>query len=423
MNQGQVQATLDHLFRREFGRIVAYLTRFLGPEHLDLAENVVQEALVKAVQTWPVQGIPDNPRAWIVQAAKNSAIDAIRSGKFVSYDSDIIDAIESASVGQSDQIQATFESEISDDQLKLMFICCHPTLPRESRIALTLKTIFGFSVPEIAKAFLSKDETIAQRIVRAKQKISDSQLKFEVPTPSELEARLQSVLEVLYLLFNEGYLATEGDSLIRRDLCEEAIYRTQILSEHPVGGRPEIYALLALMHFQISRFNSRLDAKGELLLLEEQDRSLWDQQQILTGLKYLEMSASGEELSEYHLQAGIASCHAIARSFSETNWERILSYYDLLFVKDHSPIVALNRAVAVAMILGPAAGLKEIDKIKNLPSLKSYYLLPATMAELNRKSGNFAVAKTLYQGALSLVKTAPEKKLMERRIASCEGEV
>ncbi|MGE0634194.1 MAG: RNA polymerase sigma factor [Pseudobdellovibrionaceae bacterium] len=418
MSHGQVQTTLDHLFRRESGRIVAYLTRFLGPDHLDLAENVVQDALVKAVQTWPIQGIPDNPAAWILQVSKNSAIDSIRSGKFVFHDSELVDSIQSSMTDSCADLE--FENEIRDDQLKLMFICCHPVLPREARIALTLKTVCGFNVAEIAKAFLSKEETIAQRIVRAKKTIAENNFKFEVPMPNELELRLQSVLEVIYLLFNEGYSATEGSSLIRHDLCEEAIHRTQVLSEHPVCQRPQIFALLALMHFQVSRFNSRLDADGELLLLEEQDRKLWDQEHIGLGMKYLGLSADGEELSDYHLQAGIASCHAAAKSFAETDWERILTYYDLLLMKDHSPIVALNRAVAIAMIHGPAAGLNEVDLIKALPPLKSYYLLPATMAELNRRLGNMANAKTLYEQSLELVGTEPERRLILKRIKACE---
>lgn len=418
MSHKQVQATLDHLFRRESGRIVAYLTRFLGPDHLDLAENAVQEALVKAVQTWPIQGIPDNPAAWILQVSKNAAIDSIRSGKFLSHDSELVDSIQS-SMTESDT-DVAFENEIRDDQLKLMFICCHPVLPREARIALTLKTVCGFSVPEIAKAFLSKEETIAQRIVRAKRTIAENKVKYEVPRPGDLELRLQSVLEVIYLLFNEGYSATEGGSLIRRDLCDEAIYRSQILSEHPICQRPQIYALLALMHLQVSRFNSRLDSHGELLLLEEQDRSLWDQAHIGSGLRYLDLSADGEELSDYHLQAGIASCHAVAKSFAETDWERILGYYDLLLMKDHSPIVALNRAVAIAMLRGPAAGLIEVDLIKDLPPLKSYYLLPSTMAELNRRLGHLAKAKILYEQAIELVGTEPERRLILKRIKACE---
>ncbi len=411
----QVQATLDHLFRRQAGQMVAYLTRFFGPHHLDLAETVVQEALLKAVQTWPLQGIPENPGAWILRAAKNSAMDHIRKSRDLPQEGDILETL----LDSSPAPEAVLHEEIEDDQLKLMFVCCHPALPREARIALTLKTLCGFGVPEIARAFLAKDETIAQRLVRAKKKIAELGLKYEVPPPEELEARIEAVMEVLYLLFNEGYLATTGDSLTRRDLCEEAIYRTTALSNHNVGNRPEVFALLALMHFQISRFNSRIDAEGELLLLEEQDRSLWDQTQIQLGLRLLERSAEGENLTAYHLQAGIASCHAIAPSFEKTNWEQILHYYDLLLWREHSPIVALNRAVAVAMVSGWDTGLAEVEKIKDLPPLKSYYLMHATVAELMRRKGDNAGAKLNYEKALALVGTEPERRLIQKRIRAC----
>jgi RNA polymerase sigma-70 factor (ECF subfamily) len=415
----QVQATLDHLFRRQSGQMVAYLTRFFGPDQLDLAESVVQEALMKAVQAWPIQGIPENPEAWIMRAAKNSAIDHIRKSRDLPHETDVLDSL-AEDFSESKEYEAKFRDELRDDQLKLIFICCHPALSREARSALTLKTLCGFGVQEIARAFLAKEESIAQRIVRAKQKIADLNLKYEVPEPAELESRLDSVLEVLYLLFNEGYLATAGESLMRRDLCEEAIFRTTALTENSIGKQPKVFALLALMHFQISRFDSRLDRDGELLLLEEQDRTLWDQEHIHLGLMYLDLSAEGDELSDYHLQSGIASCHAMAKSFEATDWQRILSYYDVLLGNEHSPIVALNRAVAVAMAHGMDAGLEEIEGIKDIPPLKSYYLMHATTAELFRRNGNLKEAKNHYERALELVGTEPEKRLILRRIAVCK---
>lgn len=415
-----VQETLDHLFRRQSGQMVAYLTRFFGPDHLDLSESVVQEALLKAVQTWPLQGIPENPAAWILRAAKNAAIDHLRKSRDMPEDGDTLQALADDLMRDEGMAESSaYANEMQDDQLKLLFICCHPSLPPEARIALTLKTLCGFSVTEIARAFLAKDETIAQRIVRAKLKINELGLVFEVPPPEKLEERLDSVLEVLYLMFNEGYLATQGESLMRRDLCEESIHRMQALAAHPLGSRPRVFALLALMHFQISRFDSRLDPEGELLLLEEQDRSLWDQEQIGRGLYFLELSAAGEELSDYHLQAGIASCHALAPQFADTNWPQILGYYDLLLQQVHSPVIALNRAVAVAMVEGVDAGLAEIEKIKDLPVLKSYYLLPATRAELLRRGGRLTEAQSLYEVALTLVGTAPERRLIQKRIQSC----
>jgi len=417
----QVQATLDHLFRRSSGKIVAYLTRFFGPDHLDLAEVVVQEALLKALQSWPLQGIPENPEAWLMRASKNCAIDHIRKSRDLPQDAEILNALVDDLAAEDEESKRTFAKELQDDSLKLLFICCHPALARESRIALTLKTLCGFGIPEIARAFLAKDETIAQRVVRAKQKIADLHLAYEVPPPEALEERLDSVLDVLYLMFNEGYLATSGESLLRRDFCEEAIHCSTSLAHHEIGQQPRVFALLALMHFQISRFNSRLDAQGKLLLLEEQDRALWDQEHIHLGLRYLDLSADGEDLSEFHLQAGIASCHAIATNFATTDWQRIVSYYDMLLVRDSSPVVALNRAVAVAMSEGFGAGLREIDEITDVAALKSYYLLPATRAELLRRQGRLAEAKVEYERALTLVGTEPEKRLIQKRIIACKS--
>lgn len=413
----QVEETLNHFFRRESGNIVAYLTRFLGPDHIDQAENAVQEALLRAIKSWPLKGIPDNPSAWILRVAKNSAIDQLRREKFyVENRSDILEQLE-ASTSET----YLSDNEIKDDVLKLMFICCHPILKQESRVALTLKTVCGFSVDEIAKAFLSKSDTVAQRIVRAKTKISHAQIKYEVPSPDKMEERLTSVLEVLYLLFNEGYLATKGDSLTRKDLCEEAIYRLTELSKQPICQLPKVFALLSMMHIQISRFNARTDGNGDLLLLEEQDRTLWNQEHIGLGLSYLELSAQGEELSDYHLEAGIASCHAVAANFEDTNWQQILTYYDILLSSNPSPIVALNRVVAVSMAKSFEQGLKELEPLKELPALKSYYLLPATFAEIYRRMGNLLKAKVHYEQALTLAGTEPEKRLLQKRIESCKS--
>lgn len=411
----QVHATLDHFFRRESGKIVAFLTRFVGAGQIDFAESVVQEALLRAVQSWPVNGIPENPGAWLLKVAKNIAVDELRKVRKFDFDSD-----EKIAALSAEETNYQFEKEITDDQLKFMFICCHPKLSKDAQLALTLKTICGFGVNEIAKAFLSKEETIAQRIVRAKQKISDEKLKFEVPGPEEIENRLDSVLEVLYLLFNEGYSATEGSELIRRDLTQESIYRLTLLSKHPLCQKSRLFALLSLLHFQASRFNARIDSDGEILLLEEQDRTLWDQEHIHKGLKYLELSAVGEELSDYHLQAGIASCHATASNFSDTDWQRILDLYDVLLMRSHSPIVALNRCVAVAMLYGYECGLAEIETIKELPPLRSYYLLPATIGEIYRRLGRLDQAKTCYKDALKLAGTEPEKRLISKRIKFCE---
>lgn len=413
----EVHQTLDHLFRRQSGQLVAYLTRFFGPDHLDLAETVVQEALLRASTTWPLQGIPDHPEAWILRAAKNVAIDAIRKKKELLLEqSDLHQLTENTPYDSQDFF---IENELADDKLKLLFICCHPSLSRESRIALTLKTVCGFSVKEIARAFLSKEEAIAQRIVRAKNKISQEKLKYEIPEGDELVNRVSSVLEVLYLFFNEGYLATEGESLIRQDLCEEAIYQLAILINHPAGRTPQCYALLSLMYFQISRFQTRTDNAGEVILLEDQDRSLWNHEQIALGLHFLNLSASGDEMSDYHLHAGIASCHALAADFASTDWNQIVSYYDLLLASTGSPIVTLNRAVAVGMSKGLEQGLTEALALRTAGQLEKYYLLPATIAEFYRRSGHGTAAIEFYNEALALAGTEPEKRLIEKRIRSC----
>ena len=413
----KVSQTLDHLFRRQSGQLVAYLTRFFGPGHLDLSETVVQEALLRASQTWPLQGIPDNPEAWILRAAKNAAIDSIRKKKEVLLEQDDLNQL-TDKIADADNAEF-LDEELADDKLKLLFVCCHPSLAPEARIALTLKTVCGFSVKEIARAFLAKEETIAQRIVRAKNKISEEKIKYEIPEGDDLQLRLSSVLEVIYLLFNEGYLATEGESLIRQDLCEEAIYQLGMLTNHPVGRAPSCYALLSLMYFQISRFQTRTDNAGEVIVLEDQDRSLWNQEHIGLGLHFLNLSASGEEISDYHLHAGIASCHALAKDFAATDWSQILSYYDILLARTGSPVVALNRAVAVGMSQGFEHGISEALALKEAGHLKNYYLLPAAIAEFHRRSGNYGEAIEFYKEALKMAGTEPEKRFIDKRISSC----
>ncbi len=403
--------------------MVAYLTRFFGTDHLDLAEAVVQEALLRAVQSWPLQGIPDNPEAWILRAAKNAAIDHFRKKKEDLLEPQYFDRLADGLEDSDVQLVQSMQQELKDNDLKLLFICCHPVLNSETRVALTLKTVCGFSVKEVARAFVAKEETIAQRLVRAKKKIAEEKIKYEVPQPEELGERMDSVLEVLYLLFNEGYLATEGSSLIRKDLCDEAIYRTTLLSEHEIGNHPQVFALLALMHFQASRFQARTNSEGELLLLEDQDRSLWDQNHIQLGIKYLDQSAEGEDLTDYHLEAGIASYHAMASTFAETNWAGILSLYEVLEIGTESPIIALNKAVAVGMVHGFPSGITEIMRIKNSGLLANYYLLPAALAEFYRRDGQFENSLNYFNEALKLVGTIPEKRLIEKRIKSCKENI
>ncbi|MCI0693436.1 sigma-70 family RNA polymerase sigma factor [candidate division KSB1 bacterium] len=414
---GDVGRLVDHLFRHQAAQIISTLTRIFGPENLDLAEDVVQETLLKALRQWPFSGVPNNPSGWILQTAKNLAIDTLRR------EASFRDKAEAIAY-QLEQDMAASEDESQDhglksDQLAMMFTCCHPRLSREVQVALTLKTLCGLSVPEIAKAFLTPETTIAQRLVRAKRKIRDEKIPFEMPATRELAARLDAVLEVLYLLFNEGYNAHEGENLVRQDLCTEAIRLTSLLVEHPIGGQPKVHAMLALMLLQASRLPARVDAEENLLLLAEQDRTKWDRNLIQLGFYHLDKAAHGDELTEYHLQAGIAACHAVAPSYAATNWQQILSYYDELIYLTRSPIVALNRAVALSMLNGVEAGIKELESLSNLPAMQSYYLLPATHADFYLQKGEPRKAAEYYHQALALASTEPERRFLLRKLKAC----
>jgi RNA polymerase sigma-70 factor (ECF subfamily) len=416
----EIQGVVDHLFREQYGRMVSTLTRAFGAGRLDLAESVVQDAIIQAMQTWPAQGMPDNPVGWLVRAAKNRALDLLRHEQVEAGKREELTATFSLLSGDESEIRAGEEAHLHpvlrDDQLRLIFTCCHPALSREARIALTLKTLCGFSLEEIARAFLAKPDTIEQRIIRAKQKIREEGIAYEIPEPSALAARLDSALEVFYLLFNEGYSATEGEDLVRAELCEEAIRGVALLASSPTTALPKVHALLALMWLQSSRLGARTDASGGLLLLSEQDRSRWDRPRIARGLRHLEASAEGEELTDYHLQASIAACHAIAPDHESTDWERILSDYDELLERSHSPVVALNRAVALGMARGPQAAIDALEAVRELPPMKSYYLLPATLAEFHARLGQESAARRFYGEALALVGTAPERRFLEKKL-------
>src|SRR5437867_2720970 len=318
--------------------MVATLTRIFGLEHLTLAEDVVQEALARALQTWPFYGIPKNPSAWIMRASRNLALDVVRRQKvFSDKEAEIIHLMERPNPSPDTAVFA--EEEIADDRLRMMFVCCHPLIPAEAQVALALKTLCGFSVTEISRAFLTTDAAIAKRLTRAKQRIREARIPFEIPAGGELARRLDGVLQSLYLLFNEGYKASSGDKLVREEICNEAIRLTGLLAEHPAGNQAKTHALLALMLLNVARTPAREDNQGNLLRLEEQDRKLWDQTMITRGMSHLRESAAGGEASEYHLQAGIAACHATAVDYEATPWARILALYDRLMEFDDSPVV------------------------------------------------------------------------------------
>jgi RNA polymerase sigma factor (sigma-70 family) len=411
----------DHLFRHESAKLVSVLTRIFGIERLDFAEDIVQETLAKALRTWPYIGVPKNPAAWLTQAAKNLALDHIRREKLHrDKESQIIASFEDWS-SDPDAESPQFENEIKDNKLRLIFACCHPSIPQEAQTALALKTLCGFSPAEIAKAFLTTEAAIAKRLTRAKQRIREQRIPFEIPAGEELSGRLEAVLQTIYLLFNEGYKASSGENLVREELCSEAIRLGTLLAEHSTTNLPRTHALLALMLLNAARFAARTDSDGNILRLKDQDRSRWDTRLVGRGILHLGQSAAGPEVSEYHLQAGIAACHCVARDYESTEWPRILELYDQLVQIDDSPIAALNRSVAVAQVHGPRAGINAIAAIRNCQSLESYYLFYAILGEFEAQLGNFGAATLHFRRALQLAEISSEKALLSARLADCEN--
>ena len=414
---GEVTQVVEHFFRHEAGKIISTLTRIFGIEHLNRAEDVVQETLARALQTWPYYGIPRNPSAWITQVAKNLALDLIRRDRvFRNKEAEIAHLMEQVSEDATDEGSTTAENQIKDDRLRMMFTCCHSLIPQEMQVALALKTLCGFSPGEIARAFLTSEAAIAKRLTRAKQKIRDARIAFEIPTGEELTRRLDGVLQTLYLLFNEGYKASGGEHLIRAELCHEAIRLTALVAEHPAGNQPRSHALLALMLLNGARLPARVDAEGNILRLEEQNRSQWDQSLIARGFYHLMQSTAGDEASEYHLQAAITACHCAAQDYESTDWPRILSLYDRLIEIDASPVVALNRAVAVAAVHGPRTGIESIEAIHKREQLNSYYLLYATLGEFETRLDNREAAAKYFRQALELVTIESEQTFLTKKL-------
>ncbi|MSU69738.1 MAG: sigma-70 family RNA polymerase sigma factor [Opitutaceae bacterium] len=415
---------VDHLFRREAGRLVAILARRLGAAHLHLAEDVVQDALVKAMETWPFTGVPPNPTAWILQTARNRAIDQTRRasvwrGKQSALVPLVEDCLESALTTSMPQ----FEDEIRDSQLRMMFVCCHPALAPEMQVALTLKTLCGFGEREIAAAFLTSEDAVTKRLVRARQLLREKQLTFELPRASQLGMRVDGVQQALYLLFNEGYKASQGDSLLRTDLCAEALRLGELLAAHPAGDRCTTRALLALMYFNAARLPARVDDAGSLLLLAEQDRTLWSGDRIQAGFAHLAASGAGAEVSRFHLEAGIAACHSLASSYATTDWRQILSLYDQLMEQDASPVVALNRAVAVARVQGAAAGLRALDTMPRPAALQNHHLRHAVAGQLWFEAGDRVKAAACFRQAHELATVGAERDFLARRLAEAETAV
>ncbi len=410
--------TIDAVFRIEQARLIAGLARMV--RDVGLAEELAQDALVSALEQWPKSGMPDKPGAWLMAAAKHRAIDRLRRRKLIERKHEEIGRdIEAGGEGAAPDLDAALDDDIGDDLLRLIFTACHPALATEARVALTLRLIGGLTTEEIARAFLVPEPTVAQRIVRAKRTLAEKRIPFEVPRGAELGQRLASVLEVIYLIFNEGYSATAGDDWMRPQLCEEALRLGRILAEL-APDEPEVHGLVALMEIQTSRLRARTGPAGEPILLLDQNRARWDQLLMRRGLAALARAdKDGPASGPYALQAAIAACHARARTAEETDWGRIAAHYDALAGVLPSPVVELNRAVAHAMAFGPPAGLRLVDSLTEEPTLKAYHLLPSVRGDLLAKLGRVEEARAEFERAASLTKNERERKLLLDRAAAC----
>jgi RNA polymerase sigma factor (sigma-70 family) len=418
-NTSDTHRTIDAVWRIESARLIAALARIVGD--VGLAEELAQDALVAALEQWPVSGVPDKPGAWLMGTAKHRAIDVLRRRKTLDRKHEEIglELIREQQETAERDFEAAIEDDVGDDLLRLIFTACHPVLSTEARVALTLRLLGGLTTEEIARAYLVPDATVAQRIVRAKRTLAEAHVPFEVPRGPELAARLSSVLEVIYLIFNEGYSATAGDAWLRPELCEDALRLGRILAEL-VPNESEVHGLVALMEIQASRLRARIGPSGEPVLLLDQNRGRWDQLLIRRGLAALERAEQlGGALGPYALQAAIATCHARARTPEETDWPRIAALYDALAQLTPSPVVELNRAVALAMAFGPAAGLELVDELTSEPSLRSYYLLPSVRGDLLVKLDRLDEARVEFERAASLTKNARERTLLLQRAAAC----
>ena len=418
MNAAATHRTIEAVWRIESAKIIATLARLL--RDVGLAEDVAQQALVSALEQWPTQGVPDNPAAWLTTAARNRAIDLIRRGNLHREKEPALTfAVEDQLGAATTDPESAADDAIGDDLLRLMFVACHPVLSTEARVALTLKMLGGLTTAEIARAFLVAETTLAQRIVRAKRTLSEARVPFEVPGAANLADRLGSVLEVIYLIFNEGYAATVGPDWTRPMLCEEALRLGRILAEL-APAEPEVHGLVALMEIQASRMRARVDDSGDPVLLLDQDRSRWDRLLIGRGLAALERAERlGGAFGPYALQAAIAACHARAGSPQDTNWERIAALYDALAQLAPSPVVELNRAVAVSMAFGPAAGLEIADRLRGEPTLRDYHLLPSVRGDLLMKLGRIDEARAEFVRAAEMTQNPRERRLLRARASAC----
>jgi RNA polymerase sigma-70 factor (ECF subfamily) len=407
----------EHLFRHEWGRMVAAVTRIFGVHNLALAEDVVQEAFCRAIEVWAFRGVPENPSAWLMRTAKNCALDVLRRDRTARTFAPELGRLVESEWTLAPVIEDAFAPHaIKDDLLRMMFSCCHPQLAQEGQVALVLHILCGFSVDEIVSALVSTHDAIEKRITRAKKTLAKSKGLFKVTAPAEISSRLPAVHTALYLLFNEGYHGANPEFAVRGELCREAMRLTAILLEHSLTSTPATYALAALMCLNAARLPARIDASGYLSSLFDQDRSAWDQQLIAEGMSFLELSAKGSEVNEYHLEAAIASVHAAARGIEDTDWAKIVFLYDSLMTVRPSPIVALNRAIAIAQRDGPDRGIAEIQTISDCDRLDSYPFYWAALGEFELRCRSFDAAQQHFRSALALARNEAERNFFSRRL-------
>jgi RNA polymerase sigma factor (sigma-70 family) len=410
----------EHFFRHESGRIVATLTRLFGVGNLALAEDVTQDAFCRAMETWKLRGLPKNPSAWLMTTARNRALDILRRERTALVSEPELTRLFESEWTLVPTVEEAFGAHaVKDSQLRMMFSCCHPRLSEDAQTALILHILCGFSVEEIAQAFVSSHAAIEKRITRAKKILAGSTKLFDL-ADADFPSRLSSVLQAIYLLFNEGYHGSSPDAAVRMDLCQEAMLLINLLIEQPALVTPGSYALAALMYLNAARLPTRLDGSDNLVSFIEQDRTLWDQNLIAQGQALLNLSASGTEVTKYHIEAAIASMHTGAARSEDTDWEQIVSLYDALMAIHPSPVIALNRAIAIGQLNGPEWGLLEIGLINDLHRLASYPFYPAALGELELRRGNYLVAEAHFLGALSLARNPMERNFLQRRIDKCE---
>ena len=417
VNHDRIYNLVDHLFRHESGKMVAVLSRLLGLQNLETAQDIVQDTLLQAMNTWRFRSVPDNPTAWLYRVARNKAIDFLRrEKKFRQLSPNYANLLESEYSLAYTVSNLFIENEIQDSQLRMIFACCHPSIPEDSQVALVLKTLCGLSVTEISRGFLTNEETISKRIYRAKEKIKAEKIELEVPATDDFPERLDAVLKSIYLLFNEGYNSSHPDQLIREDLCDEAIRLGFIISQNSVTRYPRSFALLALMHFQASRLGARLDDKGNIVLLKYQDRSRWNRSLIRRGFELLELAAEPFETSSYHFEAAIASLHAAAPSFEQTDWKSIYHLYELLFQFQPNPVVALNKAIASAYAVSKEQAMIELKQIKGL---ENHYLYYASLGEIHLELQQKKEALACFEKALLHTKSQSEQQLLKTKMLLC----